>query len=205
MDLITNAETTTNTRLLWRRSIYLSINLSLSSLQRGNNSNTRTTTVLQNHKPWWTEIFSDTWKQKLSRKYTFLPREEFSMTTINRQVSQQTLLPVIQSVSQRQTASFRLSLLLSTSSRVLSLLLLLLVLLFCSAGCCKSSSSSSDFVCNTDSDTHSVRYDSPGLNGNNLLPSFPPSGVRTVSKTNARFENLCQEVQHLFLRSTVFS
>lgn len=100
MDLITNAETTTNTRLLWRRSIYLSINLSLSSLQRGNNSNTRTTTVLQNHKPWWTEIFSDTWKQKLSRKYTFLPREEFSMTTINRQVSQQTLLPVIQSVSQ---------------------------------------------------------------------------------------------------------
>jgi hypothetical protein len=91
------------------------------------------------------------------------------------------------------------------SSRVLSLLLLLLLVLFCSAGCCKSSSSSSDFVCNTDSDTHSVRYDSPGLNGNNLLPSFPPSGVRTVSKTNARFENLCQEVQHLFLRSTVFS
>lgn len=57
---------------------------------------------------------SDTCKQKLSRKYTYLPREEFSMTTINRQVSQQTLQSVSQSDSQRQTAPFRLSLLLSS-------------------------------------------------------------------------------------------
>ncbi|CAK9859422.1 unnamed protein product [Sphagnum jensenii] len=125
------------------------------------------------------------------------------MTTINRQVSQQTLAIASHSVSQSETDCVVPPFPPPESSRVLSLLLLLL--LFCSAGCCKSSSSSSDFVCNTDSDTHSVRYDSPGLNGNNLLPSFTPSGVRTVSKNNARFENLCQEVQHLFLRSTVFS
>lgn len=154
-------------------SIYLSINLSLSSLQRSNNTNTRTTTVLQNHKSWWIETFSDTWTQKISRKYTYLPREEFSMTTINRQVSQQTLLSVTHSETDCVVPPFPPP----ESSGVLSLLLLLL---FCGAGCCKSSSS--DFVCNTDSDTHSVRYDSPGLNGNSLLPSFPPS-LRTVSKT----------------------
>jgi hypothetical protein len=117
------------------------------------------------------------------------------MTTINRQVSQQTLL----SVTHSETDCVVLPFPPPESSRVLSLLLLLL--LFCSAGCCKSSFSS-DFVCNTDSDTHSVRYDSPGLNGNSLLPSLPPSlppSLRTVSKTTLGLRIFVRKYSIFFL------